>query len=170
MRYIQITVNIYDGTFCKNSYLGHFLSLPPPKKILIFREMELSSYNVKKFLIFSQKKVVIFQEMETSKKFFIFQETELSHISAENFQARKMKRKPLLKCFLYFGKWNFLAPGLKNLCFWREHQKSENKLFFRTTNLLRYPLLLSNSFFSYRALNNAPHHRYLREFWMCFTS
>ena len=40
-----------------------------------FQEMELSSCNFKKFLIFSQKKgFLIFQEMETQKKFLIFQE------------------------------------------------------------------------------------------------
>ena len=37
--------------------------------------------NIKKFLVFSQKKVVlVFQEMEAPKKFPIFQETELSYI------------------------------------------------------------------------------------------
>ena len=35
--------------------------------------MELSSSNIKKFLIFSQKKTVLmFREMETPKKFLIF--------------------------------------------------------------------------------------------------
>ena len=39
----------------------------------------------KKFLIFSQKKAfLIFPETETSKNFFIFQETELSYISGGN--------------------------------------------------------------------------------------
>ena len=42
---------------------------PPLKKVLIFWEMELSSFNIKIFFIFSQKKVfLIFQEMETPKK------------------------------------------------------------------------------------------------------
>ena len=40
--------------------------------------MELSSTNIKKFVIISQKKTfLIFRENETSKKFLIFQETEL---------------------------------------------------------------------------------------------
>ena len=44
--------------------------------------MELSSSNFKKFLIFSQKKACfIFPKTETPKKFFLFQETELSYIS-----------------------------------------------------------------------------------------
>ena len=44
--------------------------------------MELSNFNIKKFLILSTKKaVLIFQERKTPKKFFIFQETELSSIS-----------------------------------------------------------------------------------------
>ena len=41
--------------------------------------MELSDSNIKKFLIFSQKKAFLtFQETETPQKFLIFQETELS--------------------------------------------------------------------------------------------
>ena len=40
--------------------------------------MEFSSSNIKKFLIFSQKKAfLILQEMENPKTFFIFQEMEL---------------------------------------------------------------------------------------------
>ena len=67
--------------------------------------MELSSSNIKKFLIFSQKKdFLIFRETETPKKFLIFQERELSYISGNGnpkrllifeevtFQARKMKK------------------------------------------------------------------------------
>ena len=43
--------------------------------------MRIPGSNIKKFLIFSQKKdFLIFQEMETSKKSLIFQETELSYI------------------------------------------------------------------------------------------
>ena len=44
--------------------------------------MKLSGSNIKEFLIFSQKKVfLIYQETETLKKLFMFQETELSCIS-----------------------------------------------------------------------------------------
>ena len=44
--------------------------------------MELSGSNIKKFLIFSQKKAfLIFWETKILKKFVIFQETELSYIS-----------------------------------------------------------------------------------------
>ena len=40
--------------------------------------MDISGTNIKKFLIFSQKKAfLIFWDTETPKKFFIFQETEL---------------------------------------------------------------------------------------------
>ena len=42
--------------------------------------------------------------MELSSLIFFFQEV--------SFQARKMKKKPFLKSFSYFGKGNFLA--LKN--------------------------------------------------------
>ena len=56
----------------------------------------------------SLKKFLIFKEIELSynsgngnpKKLFIFQEV--------NLLAQK------IKSFLYFGKWNFLALGLKN--------------------------------------------------------
>ena len=42
------------------------------------------------------------------------------------FQVRENKRKLLLKSFLYFGKWNFLAPSLKTfLYFRRELAKAE---------------------------------------------
>ena len=44
--------------------------------------MELSGSNIKKFLIFSQKKAfLLFQETETLKKSLMFQETKLSYIS-----------------------------------------------------------------------------------------
>ena len=71
--------------------------------------MELSSSNIKKMLIFSQKNVfLIFPEMEpcifqpqamkikksTCRKFLMFQETELSYIPG----------KGSLKNFLYFRK------------------------------------------------------------------
>ena len=44
--------------------------------------MELSCSNIKKFLIFSQKKAfLIFWETESPKKPFILQETKFSYIS-----------------------------------------------------------------------------------------
>ena len=50
-----------------------YLRKTPQKKLLIFLEMELSGSNIKKFLMFSQKKpFLIFQEIETPRKFFIF--------------------------------------------------------------------------------------------------
>ena len=57
--------------------------------------MELSDPKIKKFAIFSQKKdFLIFWERETSKKLFIFMETELSYISGNGtFRARKIKKK-----------------------------------------------------------------------------
>ena len=66
--------------------------------------MELSNSNIKKFLIFSQKKAfLIFRETETPKKLFIYK-----------------KIKPLLNCFLYFGKWNFLALSFKKFLYFRK--------------------------------------------------
>ena len=59
--------------------------------------MELSGCNIKKFLIFSQKKdFLIFRVMETAKKFFIFQKTEHSHISGNKFPSAKNEKKKLL--------------------------------------------------------------------------
>ena len=67
--------------------------------------MKLSSSNIKKFLIFSQKKTFLtFRKTEAPKKFFILQERELSYISGngnpkktsyideETFRAQKVKR------------------------------------------------------------------------------
>ena len=46
--------------------------------------MKLPCSNIKKFLILSQKKAFfISREMETPKKFLIFQEMELFHISGK---------------------------------------------------------------------------------------
>ena len=62
---------------------------------------------IKNFLIFSRKKV-----------FLIFRERELScpkikKFQKATFQTRKLKY-PLWKNVLYFGKWTFLVPTLKN--------------------------------------------------------
>ena len=44
--------------------------------------MELSSYDIKKFIMFSQTKALhIYRETENPPKLFIFQETELFYIS-----------------------------------------------------------------------------------------
>ena len=57
--------------------------------------MGLSGSSIEKVFVFSQKKAfLIFWEMETPKKFLIFQEIELSYISGN--------RNP--KNFLYFRK------------------------------------------------------------------
>ena len=74
---------------------------------LIIREMELFGPKIKNFLIFFQKNC-----------FLIFLEIVLSSREIKKFQegtiwARKIKRYPLWRNFLYFGKWNFLAPSLK---------------------------------------------------------
>ena len=46
---------------------------PSWKKLLIFEEIEIFNFNVKKFFIFSQKKAfLIFRETETLKIFFYF--------------------------------------------------------------------------------------------------
>ena len=59
--------------------------------------MKLSGSNIKKFVIFSQKKAfLIFREKEKPNKFLIFEETERSYISGSNFPYSKNK-KPTLK-------------------------------------------------------------------------
>ena len=62
--------------------------------------MELSSSNIKKF--------IIFPEIELSSLiFFLYFREKFS-------KFKKLKKQTLKKNFLYFGKWNFLAPSLKN--------------------------------------------------------
>ena len=61
----------------------------------MFQEMKLSNFNIEKFLIFSQKKAfVVFRETETPKKFFIFRETEVLIFNETQ----------TLKIFLHFRK------------------------------------------------------------------
>ena len=69
--------------------------------------MELSGSNIKKFLIFSQK-----------KSFLIFQGT--SYISGSNFPNSKSKKNALLKNFLYFGEIELSSPKLKKLLIFQE--------------------------------------------------
>ena len=71
---------------------------PPRKKFLVFSEIKLSSNNITKSIIFSQKKAfLIFWERKTSKKLFIFQETERSYISKELSKPPKQKLLIFLK-------------------------------------------------------------------------
>ena len=68
--------------------------------------MELSNFNIKKVLIFSQKKAfLIFRETEKPTNFLMFQETESFHISGNGnprkllifqevtFQAQQIKKR-----------------------------------------------------------------------------
>ena len=98
---------------------------------------------LKLFLIFSQKKaVLIFQEMETPKISYIFLKESFPYISrnenlektlyisGSNFPNSKNKKNPLLKRFLNFRKWTFLAPNLENFLYFRnELTKPENREF-----------------------------------------
>ena len=94
--------------------------------------MELSGLNIKKFVIFSQKKsFLIFRELETTKNslyfrkrnFLIFQETEtlknLLYFRRE-FSSQKNKKKNTLKMFLIFRKMEFSSPKLKKLLLFQE--------------------------------------------------
>ena len=71
----------------------YFLIFPEkvtPKTNFVFLKMKLSGSNIKKFLIFSQKKAfLIFQKKNTQTKFLLFQETKLSYISGNFLYFRK---------------------------------------------------------------------------------
>ena len=68
---------------------------------IIFRKMKLSRSNIKKFLVFSQKKA-----------FLIFQETELSYFSGNGtfliFRERYIQNTRMTELFLYFRKGTIL--------------------------------------------------------------
>ena len=89
--------------FAKNSYLAHFLS-PTPKGFLHFQEMDFSSLNIKKFLIFSQKKAfLIFREMKPS--YILGNELPLpSPPPPEKKTMPIFQETETLKNFLYFKK------------------------------------------------------------------
>ena len=82
--------------------------------------MELSSSNIKKFVIFPQKKAfLIFQETKTWKEFLVFQETELQETETpkkllifheEELSELEKLKEPIPKKFLIF-----LVASLKNL-------------------------------------------------------
>ena len=74
------------------------MALPSSKitKFLIFQEMKLRSFDLKRILLFT--------EMELSSFiFFLYFRRQLSELE---------KKNPVWKNFLYFGNWNFLAPSL----------------------------------------------------------
>ena len=90
--------------------------------------------------IFSKENCSYISGNGSPKKFLILQQTELSYISGNgnpnktsyisgsNFPCWKSEKNPLLKSFLYFEKWKFLATGLKNfLHFRRKFEKHENE-------------------------------------------
>ena len=90
--------NIYDGTFCKNSYLEHFL---------IFRKMKLSSFSeLEKWKEPTLKKLLIFQKMELSSssfiKLFMFQERTCNIWKITNFLYFVSNISAKEKSFLYF--------------------------------------------------------------------
>ena len=94
--------------------------------------MELSNSNIRKFLIFFQKKAfLIFRETETLKKFFIFWEEKLSYISGNGnpkkflifqekiFRARKMKKSRSEKMSYIPGN-KIVSPKYKKLFIFQE--------------------------------------------------
>ena len=124
---------------CQRSLIERFVKIPAvlfkPKLekskkflyFLIFQKIKLSGSNIKKFLIFSQKKaILIFQETETPKKFLKFQEMELSYISRTYISGSNFLRKPTI----IFWEIKPSGPKLKNLYFWRELVRPENQKFY----------------------------------------
>ena len=97
--YISGKSNSYvlgNGTF-KPTLENIFKNLP--KKISYISGCWTFSSKIKTFLIFL--------EIKLSSLIFLF-------ISRSNFTSSKNKKKPLWKNVLYFWKWNFLDPSLKN--------------------------------------------------------
>ena len=98
-----------------------------PRKFRISQETE----TLKEFIIFSKKKAFPkFKKMDTPIKIHYIwgngSPESFFYISGSSFPSLKSKKNPLFKSFLYFGKWNFLAPSLKNFsCFMREFGKAE---------------------------------------------
>ena len=83
--------------------------MTPQRKFLIFRNMELANSNIKKFLIFSQKKAFLYFGRQKhrkkslyfrKRKFFIFQEN--GNPINVTFQAPKIKKIYNLEKFLIF--------------------------------------------------------------------
>ena len=122
--------------------------------------MDLSCSNIKKFLIFSQKKAfLIFPETETPKKIIIFQEKELSYISANGNPKKphssKNKKNPTLKKFLIFREMELYSPVVLNIHF--SYYKSSLPLVLNThvselqnyLNKLKKSSLVLNTHFSY---------------------
>ena len=74
--------------------------------------MELSGSNIKRIIIFSQRKAfIMFRKMEPS---YISGNGTL-HLPAQTHKKHKKKEKSPRKNPLYFRKWNFLALILKKL-------------------------------------------------------
>ena len=126
---------------------------------LHFRKWNFLSLILSMFLYFLKRKLFLYFWKRkprknslyfTKQNISIFQET--FYIPGSNFLRSKNEKNLFWRNFFYFKK---------------EHtkpKKPNKKLFFRTTNLLLYPLLLGYSFFSYRAFIKETHDRYLTEF------
>ena len=128
--------------------------------------MKISNSNVKKFVIFCQKKPVLFQETKTRKKFLTFSQKKvfLSFGKWKTFQGMEP-----LKNILHFRRellgsknekkpWNFLASSLKNFFYLRRNfQSSKNHIFLyfstKSYELIFLKTLWDNSFHFFYKLN-----------------
>ena len=110
--------------------------------------MELSSSRIKKIIYILGNWIFwlfIFWEMDL---FYILGNTNLKiipYISGSNFPSLKSRKNPLMECFLHYGKWNFLAPSLKNSFFWRNFQSHKNQNLYFSKKKQQQQLL--NKFF-----------------------
>ena len=92
------------------------------KNFLILWEMELCTSDIfsKKCVsyIFSKER---FSYIWGNETFLYFRKRKkCCYISGSNFPSSKSKKNPLIKSFLYLGKWNFLASSLKIFLIFQE--------------------------------------------------
>ena len=93
------------------------ISFPINKRTLWARKTKKYIFSLKNvLLIFRENGSLVFQEMG-------FSSPNIKKNSGGDFQSLQNK-KTLWKNFLYFGKWNLLAPSLKNFCIFSKNNFS----------------------------------------------
>ena len=108
---------------------------PPQQNFLYSRKMELSSSNIKRFLIFSQKKsFLIFQETKPPKKSLIFYQKKA--ISRKGNPVKILYFQKMELSYLHFRKGIFRTLAQRNfLIFWERY--TQNAGLFRTRSIFR---------------------------------
>ena len=111
---MRIYIYTYICIYIVSSYKIH------PKDFLIFREMELSSFKIKKFVIFQKMKF----SSSKIKKFLIFLNVELSSIIFFLYLRRELSEIKKLKKF-HPNKISYISES-------RNFLAKEKFLYFRT--------------------------------------